>query len=165
MARHAYTERAFGKGTAFIVMWCYWVSIWVGNAAIAFGVVGYLTVFLPALDRTAGLAGTVALAMIWVFVGVNLLGARAAGWVQIVTTALKLVPQFAVIALGLWLLLAHPAVYRAHVPPNPPSWHEINSVSTQAMFAMLGIECAMIPASRVRDPARTIPRATLTERC
>ena len=158
----AYTERAFGKGAAFIVMWCYWVSIWVGNAAIAFGVVGYLAIFWPALDRTAGLAGTVALALIWVFVGVNLLGARAAGWVQIVTTALKLVPQFAVIALGLWLLLAHPAVYRAHVPPNPASWHEINSVSTQAMFAMLGIECAMIPASRIRDPARTIPRATLS---
>jgi basic amino acid/polyamine antiporter, APA family len=158
----AYTERAFGKGAAFIVMWCYWVSIWVANAAIAFGVVGYLAIFWPALDRTAGLAGTVALALIWVFVGVNLLGTRAAGWVQIVTTALKLVPQFAVIALGLWLLLAHPAVYRAHVPPNPTSWHEINSVSTQAMFAMLGIECAMIPASRVRDPARTIPRATLS---
>jgi basic amino acid/polyamine antiporter, APA family len=158
----AYTERAFGKAAAFIVMWCYWVSIWVANAAIAFGIVGYLGIFLPVVDRNAGVAGAVALALIWLFVGVNLLGARAVGRVQVVTTVLKLVPQFAVIALGLWLLLAHPAVYRAHVPGNPSSWHEINSVSTQAMFAMLGIECAMIPASRVRDPALTIPRATLS---
>ena len=158
----AYTERAFGKGAAFIVMWCYWVSIWVANAAIAIAVVGYLTIFFPGLTHTAGLAGLVALSLIWMFVGINLLGARTAGWVQVLTTVLKLVPQVGVIVLGLWLLLAHPAIYAAHVPSNPASWREISSVSSLALFAMLGIECAMIPASRVRDPERTIPRATLT---
>ncbi len=35
------------------------------------------------------------------------------------------------------------------------------AASTIALFAMLGIECAMIPAGKVVDPARTIPRATL----
>jgi len=158
----AYTERAFGKGAAFIVMWCYWVSIWVANAAIAIALVGYLTIFFPGLTHTAGLPGLVALSLLWMFVGINLLGARTAGWVQVLTTVLKLVPQVAVIVLGLWLLLAHPAIYTAHVPPNPPSWREISSVSSLALFAMLGIECAMIPASRVRDPERTIPRATLS---
>lgn len=158
----AYTERAFGKGAAFIVMWCYWVSIWVANAAIAIALVGYLTIFFPGLTHTAGLPGLVALSLLWMFVGINLLGARTAGWVQVLTTVLKLVPQVGVIVLGLWLLLAHPAIYAAHVPPNPPSWREISSVSSLALFAMLGIECAMIPASRVRDPERTIPRATLT---
>ncbi|MBV8495807.1 MAG: amino acid permease [Gammaproteobacteria bacterium] len=158
---YQYTMRAFGRGTAFIVMWSYWVSTCVGDAAIAIGVVGYVAVFVPALARTAGLSGLVAQAMIWTFVLVNLLGARTAGWVQIVTTALKLLPQAAVIALGVWVLLAHPAFYSAHVPPNPFSWGEVNTVSAIALFAMLGIECAMIPAGRVRDPARTIPRATL----
>ena len=158
----AYTERAFGRSTAYVVMWCYWVSIWVANAAIALGVVGYLAIFFPALTGSGGPAATVALSLIWVFVGINLLGARAVGWIQILTTVLKLVPQFAVVALGLWLLLVRPEVYRAHVPPNPASWHEVNSVSTLALFAMLGIECAMVPASRVRDPERTIPRATLS---
>jgi APA family basic amino acid/polyamine antiporter len=159
---YAYTARAFGNGAAFLVMWSYWVSVWVANAAIAIGLMGYIAIFFPALNHTPGLPGTVALSMIWVFVLINLLGARAAGWVQILTTALKLVPQFAVILLGVWLLFAHPAIYAAHVPPNPPSWREVNSVSTLALFAMLGIECAMIPASRVREPERTIPRATLT---
>ena len=159
---YAYTTRAFGPGAAFLVMWSYWVSVWVANAAIAIGLMGYIAIFFPALNHTPGMAGLVALSMIWAFVLINLLGARAAGWVQILTTALKLVPQFAVILLGLWLLLAHPAIYAAHVPSNPPSWREVNSVSTLALFAMLGIECAMIPASRVREPERTIPRATLT---
>ncbi len=159
---YTYTTRAFGPGAAFLVMWSYWVSVWVANAAIAIGLMGYIAIFFPALNHTPGMPGLVALSMIWVFVLINLLGARAAGWVQILTTALKLVPQFAVILLGLWLLLAHPAIYAAHVPSNPPSWREVNSVSTLALFAMLGIECAMIPASRVREPERTIPRATLT---
>ncbi len=157
----AYTTRAFGRGAAFIVMWCYWVSIWVANAAIAIGVVGYAATFAPALTRTAGLPALTALLMIWAFILVNLMGARLAGWVQMFTTVLKLVPQFAVIVLGLWLLLTNPGVYTAHVPPNPPSWHEVSTVSTLALFAMLGIECAMIPAARVRDPERNIPRATL----
>ena len=157
----AYTARAFGKGAAFIVMWSYWVSVWVGNAAIAIGTAGYATVFFPGVMQVPGLPALSALALIWVFVLVNLLGARTAGWVQILTTALKLLPQFAVIVLGLWVLIAHPAWYAAHVPPNPLSWREVSSVCTLALFAMLGIECAMIAAGRVRDPARTIPRATL----
>lgn len=157
----AYTTRAFGKGTAFIVMWCYWVSIWIANAAIAIGVVGYAAIFAPALTRTAGLPAFTALLLIWAFILINLMGARLAGWVQMLTTVLKLVPQFAVIVVGLWLLLTNPGVYTAHVPPNPPSWREVSTVSTLALFAMLGIECAMVPAARVRDPERNIPRATL----
>jgi APA family basic amino acid/polyamine antiporter len=35
------------------------------------------------------------------------------------------------------------------------------AASTAALFAMLGLESAAVPAGRVRDPARTIPRATL----
>src|SRR5262249_39821838 len=46
---YAYTLRAFGPATAFVVMWCYWGSVWVANAAIAIGVVGYLLFASPAL--------------------------------------------------------------------------------------------------------------------
>ena len=35
------------------------------------------------------------------------------------------------------------------------------AASTIALFAMLGIESAAVPAGRVRDPERTIPRATM----
>ena len=38
--------------------------------------------------------------MLWLFVALNLLGARTGGRVQIVTTALKLLPMAAVILLG-----------------------------------------------------------------
>jgi len=158
---YSYAKRAFGDGVAFLTMWCYWFSTWVTNAAIAVGVVGYLTVLIPGLSSTSWLPPITALALLWFFVVVNLIGARAAGWVQIMTTVLKLMPLLGVICLGLWVLLTDPAAYTQHVPANPTDFHALSTTTTLTLFAMLGIECAMIPAGRVRDPSRTIPRATL----
>lgn len=158
---YAYITRAFGEAPAFLAMWCYWISIPVANAAIAIGVVGYLGTFFPALTALPGWSAITAVSLVWFFVIVNLRGARLAGGVQVLTTVLKLLPLLAVVALGLWLLVRHPGRYVEHVPPNPASWGEISSVLTLALFAMLGIECATIPAGRVRAPETTIPRATL----
>ena len=80
---YAYTQRAFGPAAAFIVMWCYWVSVWVANAAIAIGVVGYVMFFVPALAASTVLPPLLALALVWVFVLINLRGVRTAGWVQV----------------------------------------------------------------------------------
>lgn len=158
---YTYTQRAFGQGTAFYVMWCYWFSTWVTNATIATGVVGYLTILVPSLQATAWLPPAVALSLLWLFVLINCLGIRTAARMQMVTTVLKLLPQVGIIILGVWQLVVHPAIYAAHVPPNPVSLHEMLGASTLALFAMLGIECATIPAGRVIDPGRTIPRATI----
>ncbi len=158
---YAYTKRAFGDGTAFTVMWCYWVSTWVTNATIAVGVVGYLAVLIPALNAIAWLPPVIALALIWFFVLLNLRGPVAVGWTQIVTTVLKLLPMAGVACLGLWVLFTDPAEYSRHIPPNKPSFAEVSSASTFALYAMLGIECATIPACRVTRPEWTIPLATV----
>jgi APA family basic amino acid/polyamine antiporter len=156
-----YMKRAFGDGVPFAVMWCYWASVWVSNATIAVGVVGYLAVLVPGLNAYPWLPPVAALSLLWFFVLVNLFGVRTVGWAQMITTVLKLMPLVAVIGLGVWVLMTHPSAYTEHIPPNPPSWGEVSSVSTLALFAMLGIECAMIPACRIRDPEKTIPRATI----
>jgi APA family basic amino acid/polyamine antiporter len=158
---YAYTQRAFGRHVSFYVMWCYWFSTWVTNATIATTVIGYLSILVPALNTTAWLQPIVALTMLWFFVLINCIGIRTAAWMQMVTTVLKLVPLVVIIILGVWQLVLHPSVYVAHVPPNPASWHEMLAASTIALYAMLGIECATIPAGRVIDPGRTIPRATI----
>lgn len=158
---YGYTKRAFGDGVAFTVMWCYWISTWVTNATIAVGVVGYLTVLIPSIKSTSWMPPVVALSLIWFFVVLNLRGALAVGWTQLVTTVLKLLPMFGVVALGLWILLTQPAEYSRHVPTNPFSISELSSASTLALYAMLGIECATVPAGRVTNPQRTIPRATV----
>jgi len=158
---YGYTQRAFGSGVTFYVLWCYWFSTWVTNSTIATGVVGYLTILVPALRAVSWLPPVIALALIWAFALVNSLGIRMAASIQIVTTVLKLLPQAGIILLGLWLLVVQPTLYLENIPSNPVSLRAVLDASTNTLYAMLGIECAAIPAAKVLNPGRTIPRATL----
>ncbi|MDH4106258.1 MAG: amino acid permease [Gammaproteobacteria bacterium] len=156
---YTYIERTTGKLPAYIAVWSYWVSCWITNAALAIGIVGYLTKVVPSLEVIP--AAALATVLIWLFVGINLLGVRTGGGVQIVTTALKLLPLFFILGLGAWLLVTEPSAYTQHTPATPITLEGIMAASTIALFAMLGIESAAVPAGRVRDPERNIPRATL----
>jgi APA family basic amino acid/polyamine antiporter len=157
---YGYIRGTQGQTTAFLAAWCYWVSLWITNAALAVGVVAYLQAVSPELIALAP-PPVFALGLLWLFVGINLFGVRASGPVQLVTTTLKLLPMAAVILLGLWLLIEEPTAY-ASAPPNTPiSLSQVMAASTIALFAMLGLESATVPAARVRDPGRTIPHATL----
>ena len=158
---YGYTQRAFGNGITFYVLWCYWFSTWVTNSTIATGVVGYLTILVPALRSVSWLPPVMALALVWAFVLINSIGIRMAASIQIITTVLKLLPQAGIILLGLWLLVVNPTLYLGNIPPNPISLRGVLDASTNTLYAMLGIECAAIPAAKVLDPGRTIPRATL----
>lgn len=154
-----YIRNTLGETAAFVTIWCYWVSVWVTNAALAVAVVGYLLALVPAAAPIPPVA--IALTLVWLFVGVSMLGARTGGAVQVLTTVLKLVPMLAVIGLGAWLLVTDPGALDVSLPSAPLSVTATMAASTIALFAMLGFESATLPAGQVRDPARTIPRATL----
>lgn len=74
---------------------------------------------------------------------------------------LKLLPMLFIVGLGVWLLLTTPATDGRHLPTTPLSLEALMAASTIALFAMLGIESAAVPSGRVRNPARTIPLATM----
>ena len=158
---YGYTRRAFGNGAAFFVMWCYWVSIWATNATIAVGVVGYMTPLFPALGSTPMAAPAAALGLVWLFVLVNASGARITGGVQVASTLLKLLPMFAAMALGVWVLVTDLPAYSGHLAPVPFGFEGLAAAGTIALFSMLGVECATIPAGKVECAATTIPRATM----
>jgi APA family basic amino acid/polyamine antiporter len=154
-----YIRAMLGEGVAFAALWCYWISIWIANAALAVGAAGYLTSLAPPLARIP--PAIIAAGLLWIFVGVNLFGARSGGRVQVLTAALKLVPLALVILLGLWTLVADPVAYTEHIPTEPITLQATMAASTIALFAMLGLESATVPAGRVMNPEKTIPRATL----
>ena len=156
---YGYVRETLGELPAYMSMWAYWISLWLTNAALATGVVGYMTVVMPGLAVIQPV--WCALGLVWIFVLINLFGVRTGGVVQIVTTALKLLPMLAIAALGGWVLLTSPGSYVAHPPTTPVSFGGVMAASTIALFAMLGIESASIPASRVDNPGRTIARATM----
>lgn len=155
---YGYIRHTLGEPTAYLALWAYWVSMWLTNAALATGVVGYMAVVFPPLGALP--PAPFALGLLGAVVAVNLFGVRTGGGVQIVTTALKLLPMLAITLLGGWLLLTSPANYAAHLPATPITPGAVIASATIALFAMLGIESASLPAARVDDPGRTIPRAT-----
>lgn len=155
---YAYTHAAFGPLPAFLVAWGYWMSLWVGNAAIATGSVSYLTPFFPSIGRDPHLSAGVTIGFLWLLTGVNCLGVRSAGWLQGVTTVLKLLPILAIAGVG----LVH--VRPEHLRLNaaiPFSVSGVTAAATLTLWSMLGLESATIPDGRVEDPDRTIPRATM----
>src|SRR5208283_4607209 len=113
---YAYVKLAFGPFTAFIMAWGYWISIWVGNAAIATGAVSYLSPLLPWIATVPGASAAVTLFFLWALTFVNWYGIRASGWVQTVTTVLKVMPLLAIALLGLLVVRAHHVAAAAVVP-------------------------------------------------
>ncbi|GJL90528.1 amino acid permease [Hyphococcus sp.] len=161
---YAYAREAFGPAPAFMVAWSYWISIWVGNAAVATGAVSYLSVFFPQIAEITGLHALVTCSSIWLLTAINCRGAVLAGSVQLVTTVLKIMPLLAVILLAAFVL-SGAGETKASLPPfagfSDLKLASITAAATLTLWALLGLESATVPAEHVHDPARTIPRATM----
>jgi basic amino acid/polyamine antiporter, APA family len=155
---YAYVNQAFGPFAAFIVAWGYWISIWVGNVTIATGAVSYLSPLMPWVANVPGASAAVTLLVLWLLTAVNCYGIKASGWVQSVTTVLKVLPLLAIAGLGLSSVRATTVHAAAGIPLSVGG---VTAAATLTLWALLGLESATIPASKVRDPSRVIPRATL----
>ena len=155
---YGYIRENMGNLPAFIAMWCYWVASWVTLPALAIAVVAYMQSSFPNLPLPNGAIS--AIVLIWVFVAINSRGAIAGGTAQVLTTLLKLVPLFAVIGIGLWVLLTRPELKAVSLAPAPVNFGNLIAATTLGVFAMLGIESACIPSENVDRPEHTIPKAT-----
>ena len=154
-----FARRAFGDFVGFQTAWAYWIAAWVGNAAIAVAFAGYLGVFWGDVNTTNWLAAVVAIGAVWLFTLVNILGARETGVAQVVTTVLKFVPLAVIGVIGLFYIKG--GNYTPFTPAEGGfDWH-INAAATLALWAFIGLESATVPAEEVKDPEKTIPRATI----
>ena len=154
----SYIEQAFGPMTGFIVTWAFWCSSWTGQAAIAIAFGSALSRVSPVLAGTDSIVG-MAIAAILFLTYVNALGVRASGGLNLVTVAIKLIPL-----LGVILLLLVSGLGGAPLEPlaaTPVTIANIATATTLTLFALTGFENATTPVGKVRDPARTLPRAIL----
>lgn len=154
----ANVEREFGPTVAFLVAWGFWVSNWVAQASVAIAAASALSFAGP---QFGGQSTIVLIAIGWLVVltAINAMGVRAAGGFSMVTVAIKLLPLLAVI----WLFAERGASGGAFepLPSLPISFANIAAATALTFFAFTGFENATTPVGKVRDPARTIPRALL----
>ena len=154
-----YVRSTLGESLAFPVLWSYWISCWVTLPVLAIGTTGYFLNVFPALRSVP--SAVIAVSFMWIFVGVNLLGLRSGGRVQVVTSLLKVVPLILVTVVGAVSILSTPGDYASNLPTNPITLHASMGAAAVALYTMLGFESAAVAASRVTNPETTIPRATL----
>lgn len=156
---YAYARLAFGDGAGFVAAWSYWTCVWTANAAIAVAFAGSLGAIWPAANATPWRGTAAALGVLWFCTAINAAGVREAGRMQLVTTALKVIPLLVFGVCG--LALVHGTAYQ----PFNPSGQALTSVTTATaaltLWAFLGLEAATVPTGVVRDPQRTVPRATV----
>jgi len=156
---YAYTQVGYGDFAGFLVAWGYWISIWIGNAAIAVAGVGYLGVFFPILKSTPLFSGITSLVIIWILTWINTQGIRQAGYVQIVTTILKLIPLLLIGIFGfLFFKVGH---FKPFNLSGVSSFSAITATAAITLWAFLGLESASIPSDHVINPQKTIPRSTI----
>jgi APA family basic amino acid/polyamine antiporter len=155
---YAYPRAVFGDFAGFLLAWMYWVSIAASVAAIAVAFASYLGTLVPLLGSHPRVGEGVAVAATWLLTGVNILGVRAAGRLQLITVVLKISPLLVFAVWGIFYFNPHLLAAGGTGQSAPAA---VNTTAALTMWAFLGLECATIPADHVRDPERTIPRATL----
>jgi APA family basic amino acid/polyamine antiporter len=156
---YAYTREGLGDFAGYLVAWGYWASIWGTNAAISVAFVSYMTAFFPALGTNPLLAVSTGLGAIWWLTWVNTRGVKEAGIVQLITTILKIAP-LALITLG-GLFFFKIENFLTFNVSSQSDISAITSATTLTLFAFLGLECATIPSGEVKDPGKTVSRATV----
>jgi APA family basic amino acid/polyamine antiporter len=154
----ANVEREFGPTVAFLVAWAFWVSNWVAQASVAVAAASALSFAGPQFGGpTAIVLG--AIGWLVLLTAINAIGVRAAGGFSLVTVAIKLLPLLAVI----WLFVERSASGVAYepLPPLAITFANVAAATALTFFAFTGFENVTTPVGKVRDPARTIPRALL----
>lgn len=156
---HAFMEMGVGDDLAFLGSWGYLASIWAANAAIIVTGTSYLTRLVPALGTVPGAELTAGLALLAMITWAN---TRALGGeVQLVSSAIKLLPFAAVIVLAAATLLEHGVAALVPVTAVPVTPAATLGAIGITFYGMLGLESAAIPADAVDRPGTTVPRATM----
>jgi len=156
---YAYTRVGFGDFAAFLVGWGYLISVVTANAAIVVSFVGAMSTFFPGLRTEPVYAVLLGLWAIWFLTWINNRGVKTSGEVQMITSILKILP-LVVIAIG-GLFFIKTANFHPFNATGSSTFEAISSAAAIAMFALVGIECATIPAENVENPGKTVSRATM----
>jgi amino acid transporter len=154
---YLYARAAFGRAMGIQVAWMLCLGQIAAPAANANLFVIYLGEFWP--HATDPLPRALILTvLVGVLASVNVRGVRAGTQVSNFFTAAKLVPLFAVIALGLFALHAHPGGISTHAPAVVSTNQWLRAVLL-LVFAYGGFETALAPMGEAKDPRRDAPFA------
>jgi amino acid transporter len=150
-----WVEMAFGGFWGFQAAWWYWIKMLADTSIYPILLSQYLRYWFP--DFGPGPQRIVRVAVIWLFVGINLRGIRTGGRLAVAFTLILLAPFVAFVWLGL------PRFSPAYLHPLVAEGKSL--AQGLGLGLMLGMWCyntldsVSIVAGEVEDPTRTYGRA------
>jgi APA family basic amino acid/polyamine antiporter len=175
---YVYLKAAYGPFFGFIYGWTQtWVAKSASIATLATGFYTYLGEFFPGLTHVAYTAAIpvgphggafevrygqiFAMGLILFLAGMNYLGVRLSGGVQVALTGLKVALIGGIILTGLLLGHGHMANFESAMPANPGGIAGFFAALVAALWAYDGWNNAGMLGSEIERPERTLPRALI----
>jgi len=156
----AFVSEAFDDFYGFLTGWSIWIAEVLARPVFAIAFVQYLQFFLP-LDFFEQLA--IKAVFLFALTYINIRGVKAAGRVNDVLTIIKLAPLLLLIIVGVGYFAVHPGILTSNYLPFAPLGFGNFGVALVLIFwAYVGFEMGTLPASEVKNPRRTIPKAIIT---
>lgn len=156
---YIFLKQIFSPALGFLWGWTMFWSMHSGIvAAIAVVLARYIAYFLPLSEGSIRL---LAIAAILLLSGINYLGVKLGGTVQLVVTAAKLGAVVLLVALLFWFGGAAHRALPMESAMHPASLVNYGLAIAAGLFAFGGWHQVTYTAGETQDPQHTIPRALL----
>jgi putrescine:ornithine antiporter len=156
----AYAEDAYGKSGYFLVFFLYFLSLAIGNVAIAISALGYLAAFVPFLSSTPVITALGVIALLWLTTVANFGGPSVTGRIGAVTVWGVIIPVGMLSIIG-WFWFSPSVFAEAWNPQGLSLASGMGSSISLTLWAFLGMESAAQNSAAVENPKRNVPLACM----
>lgn len=155
---YAYARAGFGDFVGFNSAWGYWISAFLGNVAYAVAIFSALSFFVPAFGHGNNWQSILGASIcLWLVHALVLNGVKGAAFINVVTTAAKLVPLFLFILVAIIAFNWDKFTLDLWGTGAASGTEQLGSIFAQARSTMLvtlwvfiGIEGASVYSARAR---------------
>src|SRR6186713_59012 len=156
----AYAEDAYGKSGYFQAFFLYFLSLAIGNVAIAISAVGYLATFFPGMSATPIATCISVIALLWLTTVANFGGPSVTGKIGAVTVWGVILPVGLLSIIG-WFWFSKETFAAAWNPQGLSIGQGMGSSISLTLWAFLGMESAAQNSDAVENPKRNVPLACM----
>jgi APA family basic amino acid/polyamine antiporter len=156
----AYVSEAFNDFYGFLTGWSIWIAEILSIPVFAIAFVQYLQYFVSLEFYQQIIVKGL---FLFTLTYINIRGIKTAGRINDILTIVKLAPLLLIILLGIGFFIINPQTLASNYFPFAPFGFGNFGVALVLIFwAYVGFEMGTLPASEVRNPRKTIPKAIIT---
>jgi len=156
----AFVSKAFDNFYGFLTGWSMWIAEMMALPVFAIAFTQYLHSFI---DLTFWQEVLVKGVFLFGLTTINIFSVKTAGRLNDVLTVVKLAPLVILIISGIVFFIVHPeTIQKNYTPMMPLGLDNFGTALVLIFWAYVGFELGTLPASEVKNPKKTIPKAIIT---